>query len=241
MAHFPLFLSVRMHVEACGNTQSGDMSRLSLFIVCFSLSFSYQCWFPAAAPDVQADGQLDRFCVVKMWAWNGASVFLPQTFVVCLFHFPHRLVLCCFMYVSLVVSSMWFLCLSASYLFVSSLALLLFSLLFSLLTSCYLSPSITPSLNLSLPLLPSLSLPISVSPSPFLSLSLSHSQHSQPLIIYQGFQGLPFPVIQWRILCTACLHTIRISMCLFTVDCVFVCRCVCCDSSPLSGILISCF
>lgn len=46
----------------------------------------------------------------------------------CLFHFPHRLVLCCFMYVSLVVSSMWFLCLSASYLFVSSLALLLFSL-----------------------------------------------------------------------------------------------------------------
>lgn len=36
------------------------------------------------------------------------------------------------MYVSLVVSSMWFLCLSASYLFVSSLALLLFSLPFSL-------------------------------------------------------------------------------------------------------------
>lgn len=58
----------------------------------------------------------------------------------CLFHFPHRLVLCCFMYVSLVVSSMWFLCLSASYLFVSSLALLLFSLPFSPSNSCYLSP-----------------------------------------------------------------------------------------------------
>ncbi len=53
----------------------------------------------------------------------------------------------------------------ASYLFVSSLALL-FSLALS--TSCYLSPSLTPSLNLSLSLSVSLrSLSLSLSPSPF--------------------------------------------------------------------------
>lgn len=83
------------------------------------------------------------------------------------------------MYVSLVVSSMWFLCLSASYLFVSSLALLLFFLPFSPSTSCYLSPSLTPSLNLflflSLPLphahSHSLSLP-PPPPLPFLSIFL---------------------------------------------------------------------
>lgn len=132
-------------------------------------------------------------------------ISFPNFCCLCLFHFPHRLVLCCFMYVSLVVSSMWFLCLSASYLFVSSLALLLFSLPFSPSTSCYLSPSLTPSLNLFLFLCPpslrrslppslSLSFPISP-PSPFLYLSFSFSQHSQPLMIDQGFQGLPFPVI----------------------------------------------
>lgn len=103
----------------------------------------------------------------------------PNFCCLCLFHFPHRLVLCCFMYVSLVVSSMWFLCLSASYLFVSSLALLLFFLPFSPSTSCYLSPSLTPSLNLFLFLclpLPrahshSLSLP-PPPPLPFLSIFL---------------------------------------------------------------------
>lgn len=115
--------------------------------------------------------------VMEIQAWKGASVFLSQTCFLCLFHFPHRLVLCCFMYVSLVVSSMWFLCLSASYLFVSSLALLLFSLPFSPSTSCYLSPSLTPSLNLFLFLCPppsfAPSLPrahshsLSLSPSPF--------------------------------------------------------------------------
>lgn len=124
--------------------------------------------------------------VMEIQAWKGASVFLSQTCFLCLFHFPHRLVLCCFMYVSLVVSSMWFLCLSASYLFVSSLALLLFSLPFSPSTSCYLSPSLTPSLNLFLFLCPpsllrslppsrSLSFPISL-PLPFLSIFLSHSR-----------------------------------------------------------------
>lgn len=130
----------------------------------------------------------------------------PNFCCLCLFHFPHRLVLCCFMYVSLVVSSMWFLCLSASYLFVSSLALLLFSLPFSPSTSCYLSPSLTPSLNLSLsvpPLPPSLPPSLALTLVPYLSpppplslyLSFSFSQHSQPLMIDQGFQGLPFPVI----------------------------------------------
>lgn len=103
----------------------------------------------------------------------------------CLFHFPHRLVLCCFMYVSLVVSSMWFLCLSASYLFVSSLALLLFSLPFSPSTSCYLSPphshphSISfslssPPLPLALTLIPYLPphTPPTPPPLPFLSIFL---------------------------------------------------------------------
>lgn len=107
----------------------------------------------------------------------------PNFCCLCLFHFPHRLVLCCFMYVSLVVSSMWFLCLSASYLFVSSLALLLFSLPFSPSTSCYLSPSLTPSLNLflflcplPLSLPPSLSLSFPISPLPSLSIFPSHSR-----------------------------------------------------------------
>lgn len=93
----------------------------------------------------------------------------PNFCCLCLFHFPHRLVLCCFMYVSLVVSSMWFLCLSASYLFVSSLALLLFSLPFSPSTSCYLSPSLTPSLNLFLFLPP---IPTPHPPLPSLALTL---------------------------------------------------------------------
>lgn len=108
----------------------------------------------------------------------------PNFCCLCLFHFPHRLVLCCFMYVSLVVSSMWFLCLSASYLFVSSLALLLFSLPFSPSTSCYLSPSLTHTLTQSFSFLsaspPSRSLSFPISPSsPLsapLSLYLSHSR-----------------------------------------------------------------
>lgn len=154
------------------------------------------------------------FAVIKIQGLEKSQcISSPNFCCLCLFHFPHRLVLCCFMYVSLVVSSMWFLCLSASYLFVSSLALLLFSLPFSPSTSCYLSPSLTPSLNLflflyppltsppSLPsslaltLIPYLSPPPPSPPPPPFSVSFSFSQHSQPLMIDQGFQGLPFPVI----------------------------------------------
>lgn len=77
----------------------------------------------------KVNGQAGRFCCYEDSGLERSQcISSPNFCCLCLFHFPHRLVLCCFMYVSLVVSSMWFLCLSASYLFVSSLALLLFSL-----------------------------------------------------------------------------------------------------------------
>lgn len=117
----------------------------------------------------KVNGQAGRFCCYEDSGLERSQcISSPNFCCLCLFHFPHRLVLCCFMYVSLVVSSMWFLCLSASYLFVSSLALLLFSLPFSPSTSCYLSPSLTPSLNLFL----FLCSPPSPSPSPSLALTL---------------------------------------------------------------------
>lgn len=142
---------------------------------------------PANVPKV--NGQARRFFFFFLFCCRyedsglerSQCISSPNFCCLCLFHFPHRLVLCCFMYVSLVVSSMWFLCLSASYLFVSSLALLLFSLPFSPSTSCYLSPSLTPSLNLFLFLYPpSVSLPPSLPPSRSLSFPISPYLPSLP-------------------------------------------------------------
>lgn len=116
------------------------------------------------------NGQASRFYCT---AWRGSRTLLPQTFVVCLFRFPHRLVLCCFMYVSLVVSSMWFLCLSASYLFVSSPALLLFSLPRLPAISLPLTHTLTQSLSLSSPHL-LLLLPPSHTLIPYLLLTSPH-------------------------------------------------------------------
>ena len=131
----------------------------------------------------KVNGQARRFCCCEDSGLERSQcISSPNFCCLCLFHFPHRLVLCCFMYVSLVVSSMWFLCLSASYLFVSSLALLLFSLpILSLdfLLSLPLTHTLTQSLSLSLSPPPSrsLSFPISPSsPSAPLSLYLSHSR-----------------------------------------------------------------
>lgn len=133
----------------------------------------------------KVNGQAGRFCCYEDSGLERSQcISSPNFCCLCLFHFPHRLVLCCFMYVSLVVSSMWFLCLSASYLFVSSLALLLFSLPFSPSTSCYLSPSLTPSLNLFLFLCsPPLTLPFSLPRSHSHSLSLPPPP-SAPLSLY---------------------------------------------------------
>lgn len=111
---------------------------------------------------------------MKMQAWKGASVFLPQTFVVCVFFiFPigqFCVVLCTCPLLFLPCGFFVF--------------QPLISLFLPLLSFYFLSHS--------LPRLPAISPPHS---HPH-SISFSFSQHSQPLMIDQGFQGLPFPVIQ---------------------------------------------
>lgn len=131
----------------------------------------------------KVNGQAGRFCCYEDSGLERSQcISSPNFCCLCLFHFPHRLVLCCFMYVSLVVSSMWFLCLSASYLFVSSLALLLFSLPrlpaispphshpHSISFSFSAPPLTPPSPSLALTLIPYLSL--LPPPLPFLSIFL---------------------------------------------------------------------
>lgn len=134
---------------------------------------------------------------MKIQAWNGSSVFLPQTFVVCVFLFSPQAssvlfyvrVPCCFFHVVSLSFSLLSLCFFpwSPSIFSPILSL---DFLLSLPLTQSLSLSLLPSLALTL--IPYLSLlPLR---SPF-SLSFSFSQHSQPLMIDQGFQGLPFPVI----------------------------------------------
>lgn len=141
---------------------------------------------------------------MKIQAWKGASVFLPQTFVVCVFFiFPigqFCVVLCtcpllflpCGFFVFQPLISLFLPLLSFYFLSHSLPRLPAISPPHSHPHSISFSFSIPPP-SLALTLIPYLSLlPLR---SPF-SLSFSFSQHSQPLMIDQGFQGLPFPVIQ---------------------------------------------
>lgn len=148
---------------------------------------------------------------MKIQAWKGASVFLPQTFVVCVFFiFPigqFCVVLCtcpllflpCGFFVFQPLISLFLPLLSFYFLSHSLPRLPAISPPHSHPHSISFSfsapppphpPLLPPSLSLSFPISPSSPLR-----SPF-SLSFSFSQHSQLLMIDQGFQGLPFPVIQ---------------------------------------------
>lgn len=117
------------------------------------------------------DSKLSRFkvsAVVKIRAWNGSSVFLPQTFVVCVFLFSPQAssvlfyvrVPCCFFHVVSLSFSLLSLCF-----FPCSPSI------FSPSTSCYLSPSLNLFLFLCPPPSHSLSLP-PPPPLPFLSIFL---------------------------------------------------------------------